>query len=477
MLKFPYALTSFLQSYFEFMTRNFSFIVILLLITTFSCHAQLKVSENKRFLVTPDDKPFFWLGDTAWELFHRLTREEAITYLQKRASQKFTVIQAVALAEMDGIQTPNPYNEIPLEGNDPAKPRDAYFQHVDFIIDKANELGLYIALLPTWGDKVFKDRWGTGPEIFTPANAKVYGHWIGTRYKNRKNIIWVLGGDRNPRDEKDVAVWRAMAEGVVQGVGGIDKGLMTFHPQPNDMNDGGSSKWFHNDAWLDFNMFQTGHCRENNVWDRMQIVYNRAPIKPVLDGETLYEDHPVCFNAKDLGTSSAYDIRKHAYFDVFAGAFGHTYGCHDIWQFYTLQREPVNGPHFTWDVAIDLPGALQMQHLRTLIESRPMLDRVPDQSIIKDALGSNDHVQATRGKDYMFIYSAQGKSFVVNGNKISGTSLTATWYDPRNGETKVVGRFPHKTTEFTPPSSGYGQDWVLIIDDASKNYSLPAKSK
>lgn len=460
------------------MKINFLPALVLLLVSVAFASAQLKVSENKRFLVTTDNKPFFWLGDTAWELFHRLTREDAETYLQKRAAQKFTVIQAVALAEMDGLQTPNAYNEIPLEGNDPTKPREAYFQHVDYIINKANESGLYIALLPTWGDKVNKDRWGTGPEIFNTENAKIFGAWIGNRYKNYNNIIWVLGGDRNPRNEKDVAIWRAMAEGVIQGVGNADKALMTFHPQPNDMQDGGSSKWFHNDAWLDFNMFQTGHCRENNVWDRIQVVYNRTPIKPVVDGETLYEDHPVCFNARDLGTSSAYDIRKHAYFDVFAGAFGHTYGCHDIWQFFTTKREPVNGPHFTWDVAIDLPGANQMQHLRTLIESRPMLDRVPDQSIVTDTGGNNDHIQATRGKDYLFIYAAQGSAFTVNPGKISGKEWTATWYDPRNGQTKEASRFREVTAKtFTPPDSGYGHDWVLIIDDAAKNYALPSRSK
>src|SRR5687767_9347163 len=124
------------------MKINFLPALVLLLTSVAFVHAQLKVSENKRFLVTTDNKPFFWLGDTAWELFHRLTREEAETYLKKRAAQKFTVIQAVALAEMDGLQTPNAYNEIPLEGNDPTKPREAYFQHVDYIINKANESGL-----------------------------------------------------------------------------------------------------------------------------------------------------------------------------------------------------------------------------------------------------------------------------------------------------------------------------------------------
>ncbi|MEO5977409.1 MAG: glycoside hydrolase family 140 protein [Chryseolinea sp.] len=441
-------------------------------------YAQLKVSENKRFLATSDGKPFFWLGDTAWELFHRLNREEVDKYLKNRADKGFTVIQAVALAELDGLHDPNPYGETPLENDDPTKPREAYFQHVDYIIKKAEQLGLYIALLPTWGDKVFSDKWGVGPEIFNAENAKVYGKWIANRYKNQKNIIWVLGGDRNPRDDKDVALWRAMAEGIVEGVGGQDKALMTYHPQPNEMQDGGSSKWFHNDAWLDFNMFQTGHCRENNIWDRLSVVYNLKPVKPVLDGETIYEDHPVCFNATDLGTSSAYDVRKHAWIDVFAGAFGHTYGCHDIWQMYAPNRTPLNGPHFPWYIAIDLPGAGQMKYLRYLIESRPMFDRVPDQSLITDALGTNDRIQVTRGKDYIFVYSTEGKKFALNTSKISGNTIQTYWLNPRNGEVKSGEKSAKKSQqEFVPPTSGYGQDWVLIVDDASKGYTMPIVKK
>ena len=443
------------------------------LLLCFNSFSQLKVSDNKRYLVTADNKVFFWLGDTAWELFHRLTREEADKYLQNRADKGFTVIQAVALAELNGLHDPNAYGEIPLDNDDPTKPREAYFQHVDYIINKAGELGLYIGLLPTWGDKIDKSTWGVGPEIFNAGNARVYGKWIGNRYKDKKNIIWILGGDRVP-DEKAKAIWRAMAAGIAEGVGGQDKALMTFHPQPNAVEDGGSSKYFHNDEWLDLNMFQTGHCRENNVWDRIQVVYNRAPTKPVLDGEPLYEDHPVCFNAKDLGTSSAYDIRKHAYLDVFAGACGHTYGCHDIWQMYAPNRTPVNGPHFPWYVALDLPGAGQMKYLRGLMESRPMLDRVPDQSLIKDAMGANDRIQATRGKDYIFVYSTQGKPVAVNMGKISGKEVTAFWYNPKNGESKDHDRFQNTGQQtFSPPTTGYGNDWVLVIDDATKSYTKP----
>lgn len=438
---------------------------------------QLVVHPNNRFLQTMDGKPFFWLGDTAWELFHRLTREEADMYLKNRAEKGFTVIQAVALAELDGLHDPNAYGETPLENDDPTKPREAYFQHVDYIIKKAEQLGLYIGFLPTWGDKLDKASWGVGPTIFTKENATIYGNWLGNRYKNQKNIIWILGGDRNPRHAEDVAVWRAMAEGITNGAGGKNKALITFHPQPNALEDGGSSKWFHSDTWLDFNMFQTGHCRENNIWERIELVYNRTPIKPLLDGETLYEDHPVCFNAKDLGTSSAFDIRKHAYIDVFAGAFGHTYGCHDVWQMFAPNRTPINGPHFPWYVALDLPGASQMKHLRSLIESRPFFDRVPDQTLIADAGGTNDRIQATRGKDYLFVYSSYGKKIVVNAGKISGTELKGYWYNPRDGKVTDAGKHPNKgQLEFTAPSSGYGTDWVLVLDDASKNFAPPVSN-
>ncbi len=449
------------------------FALAILAMPVANAQSDLRVSDDRHYLVTTEGKPFFWLGDTAWELFHRLNREEADTYLQRRVKQGFTVIQAVALAELAGLSVPNPYGELPLKNNDPAQPNDAYFRHVDYIIDRAAELGLHIGLLPTWGDKVFKNTWGAGPEIFTPASARVYGRWIGDRYRTRKNIIWILGGDRNPRpNTPDVEVWRAMAAGITEGVGDENKALLTFHPAPNRA---GTGEWFQQDAWLDVNMFQTGHCRETNSYDNIRAAYDRLPTKPVLDGEPIYEDHPVCFNAKDLGTSSAYDVRKSAYLHLFAGAFGHTYGCHDIWQFYSPNREGVNGPRAFWQSALDLPGAAQMQFVRRLMESRPMLARVPDQTLIVESdLSSSERVQATRGSDYLFVYSAAGKAFTVRLGTISGAVLRASWFDPRSGKVESIGKIDNSGARlFTPPRTGYGQDWVLVLDDDARGYALP----
>lgn len=447
-----------------------SFVTSLLLIVFFqTSFGQFTVSANHRYLLKAG-KPFYWLADTGWELFHRLTREEADEYLKRRSEQAFTVIQAVVLAELDGLHTPNAYGDKPLTDDDPTKPNENYFKQVDYVVDKANEYHLNIAMLPTWGDKVYKNTWGTGPVIFNRVNAKIYGRWIGNRYKNKTNIIWILGGDRNPGNADDVAIWNAMGEGIMDATNG--KAIISFHPQPRVS---GSATWFHHQAWLSFNMFQTGHCRDLDVYDNIQLAYHLKPAKPVIDAESLYEDHPICFNVKDLGTSSAYDVRRNAYLDLFAGAFGNTYGCHDIWQFYSPRHPGINGPHVYWQQAMNLPGAMQMQFIRRLMESHPLLERVPDQSLIKENnYVSSERIQATRGDDYAYVYTSAGKSFTVALNKIKGHILRAYWYNPRDGKTTDLDNVINKgTKKFTPPKSGYGQDWILVLDDNAKNYAKP----
>ncbi|MDI9433499.1 MAG: DUF4038 domain-containing protein [Planctomycetota bacterium] len=341
----------------------------------------LKVSENKRFLVHADGTPFFWLGDTAWELFHRLNRDEADRYLENRSAKGYTVIQAVALAEVDGHRDRNPYGHLPLVDLDPARPAvkdgpdNDYWDHVDYIVDKANVLGLYIGFLPTWG-RYWHDGVKDGKPLFTVQNAETYGRWLGQRYRD-KHLIWILGGDRTVDNDEQKEIIRAMARGLAAGDGG--RHLMTFHPRGG----GGSSDYFHNDDWLDFNMRQNGHnVKFNEGYQNTRTDYDRTPIKPILDGEPIYEDHPVSFRARDLGHSISSDVRRPLYWNLFTGAFGHTYGHHSVWQMWQPGRGLINNPLMPWYEAIDQPGAGQMQYGRWLIESRPFLTRVPDDSIL-----------------------------------------------------------------------------------------------
>ncbi|MEM8897332.1 MAG: glycoside hydrolase family 140 protein [Bacteroidota bacterium] len=436
----------------------------------------LKVSDNQRFLVTEDGKPFFWLGDTAWELFHRCDREEADFYLETRAAQGFTVIHAVALAELDGLHDPNPYGETPLIDDDPSKPNPKYFEHVDYIISKADELGMYVALLPTWGDKLFKAGWGIGPEVLNANNAEALGKWMGERYKDRDNIIWVMGGDRNPREEsEDIAVWNAMAKGVTEGVGSAEEALITFHPQPS--RPGGSSNWFHQEEWLDFNMHQTGHCPNQATYEIIAHDYNLSPTKPVIDGEPLYEDHPNCFNAKELGHSVPSDIRRIIYWNVFAGSFGHSYGCHAVWQMFTHDRDPINYPLRPWKEALQLPLANQMKHLKHLMLSRPFLSRIPDQSmVISEQDDDETYVIATRDEEgsYAMVYFPTGKTIELDLTSLNGGMVSGWWYDTRTGVSFQAASYPtDERVDIMPPSQGKGNDWVLVLDAQENHFGRP----
>ncbi len=446
-------------------------LMLVLMMCSFAFAAEppaLKVSDNHRYLVTADGKPFFYFGDTAWELFHRLNREEADAYLADRAAKKFNVIQAVVLAEFDGLTEKNPYGHLPLKDNDPKQPVEEYFQHVDYIVNKTQSLGMYTGLLPSWGDKVNK-KWGIGPEIFTPENGRAFGEFLGKRYKD-KAIIWIVGGDRPVDKPEHAAIWRAIAEGLKAGDGGAH--LFTFHP----MGEHSSSEWFHNDAWLDFNMLQSGHGRKvSKTVEMISKDYARTPPKPCVDGEANYEDHPINWKAQN-GWFDEVDVRNTAYWSVFAGACGYTYGCHDIWQFWTKERKPVSAARTDWREALKLPASGQIRHVRKLVESRPYLARIPDQSLILGEDAGADHVQATRGEDwsYAFIYLPTGKPVKIATAKFSGEKLNAYWFDPRNGTSKALEAAPKLwAQEFTPPTNGRGNDWVLVIDDAAKNYPAP----
>ena len=432
-------------------------------------HGDLRVSANHRYLEHRDGTPFFYLGDTAWELFQRLTTKEAALYLDDRAGKGFTVIQAVALAELDGLSAPNAEGALPLVDNDPTRPNEAYFRHVDAIVELARQRGLIIGMLPTWGDKVVK-AWGGGPVIFDEAKAHAYGRWLGARYHNQVNLIWILGGDRDAKGVE--AVWRSMAAGLKEGDGG--KHLMTFHPTGAQS----SSTLLHNESWLDFNMIQSGHHkRDIDNYTMIAHDYALTPVKPALDGEPRYENHPINWKPEN-GWFDQWDARQGAYWAVFAGAFGHTYGCHDVWQMKTPEREPMGFARGVWTESLKLPGAAQMGYLRRLMLSRPFFSRVPDQTLVLGGQSEGaGHLQATRGDGYAMIYTPLGQAVTVDVSKLGAKTVKAWWWDPRQGKASAAGNFGAAgKREFVPPGEkGRGHDWVLVIDDAAREFKEPGR--
>lgn len=427
---------------------------------------RLQVSPNGRYLITSEGKPFFYLGDTAWELFHRLNREEADLYLRDRAGKGFTVIQAVALAELDGLHTANPYGHTPLLDDDPTRPdvkdgpNNDYWDHVDWIVDRAEGLGLFIGMLPTWGDK-WNKKWGVGPEVFTPENAHVYGRWLGNRYRD-KPIIWIMGGDRNPESERHLAVVRAMAEGLREGDAG--QHLFTYHPQGGSH----SAQWFHNDDWLSFNMFQSGHSAFHTPnYKTTLALYKLRPTKPVLDGEPRYEDHPVNWR-QGRDWFDDWDVRQAAYWSMLSGACGHTYGNHNIWQFYEPPRKPISFARTPWKEALKHPGSTHMGIMKRLFLLRPYWKLIPDQSLVQgNELEGGAHRRAAHAEDgsYALIYLPTGGDIQVNASAIKSDHVRAWWFNPRTGAAQDGGTHSVSSRlRLEAPSEGRGEDWLLILD-------------
>ncbi len=438
----------------------------------------LRISQNRRFIVHDDGTPFFYLGDTAWELFHRLTLSEAELYLRDRAAKGFTVIQAVVLAELDGLHTPNMQGDLPLIDDDPTRPNEAYFAHVDAVVDLAASLGLHIGMLPTWGDK-WNRKWGVGPEIFTPENARAYGEYIGRRYAERP-IIWILGGDRPIENEQQRLVLRAMAEGLRAGDGG--RNLIGFHTWgPHS-----SSEYVHDEPWLDLHMCQSGHKRNRENWRFIEHDYALTPTRPVMDAEPGYEDSQDDIVNLDGGYLDDYEVRKPLYWSLFAGAHGHTYGCWPIWCMWRPGLSPMLARR-PWYEALHLPGSGQVRHARNLMLSRPFLERIPDQSMILSEPGAGTyHVRATRDSAgrYAMVYIPAPRlppfgspdrnpiPVELDLTHLSGEQLKAWWYDPRTGIAQAIGVMQREPrASFRPPVGG--PDWVLVLDDASCGFPAP----
>ncbi|MGB8491394.1 MAG: glycoside hydrolase family 140 protein, partial [Bacteroidales bacterium] len=435
--------------------------------------AALEISENRRYLVDENGNPFFWLGDTGWLLFSKLTREEADKYLTDRAAKGFNVIQVMVL-HSPGVA--NVYGDSALIGRNVANPlvtegnafevplQYDFWDNVDYIIDLAAQKGIYIALVPVWGSNVRNG-------LVKKDDAAKYAEWIANRYRNRSNIIWLNGGDVRGSDSLDI--WNIIGSTIDK----VDPGhLITFHPFGRTT----SSIWFHNEKWLDFNMFQSGHRRydqDNSGWgfgqDNWRYVdhdYTLDPVKPTIDGEPSYEGIPQGLHNPGEPYWDANDVRRYAYWSVFAGGFGFTYGANSVMQFYKQSDlKPAYGAREYWDAALSAPGSGQMQYLKKLMLSRPYLERIPDQSLISGDNGVKyDYLIGTRGNNYAFIYTYTVRNIPVKMGIIPGDKVKATWYKPTDGSTTVIGEFENKgTLEFDPPGEpADGNDWVLVLDAA-----------
>jgi hypothetical protein len=323
---------------------------------------RMSVSENGHYLIDTDGNPFYWIGDTGWAMFQRLTREQIDQYLDDRCEKGFNLIQSVAFwypyGEFEPIgplnetnaygfrpftgsaNSPNTSDPFLVGGGSIDDPND-YWDHADYVVEAVKKRRLKLVLLPCWANAFINNRMKGSQIEFTVEEALLYGKFLGEGYKNEPHIIWCLGGDVDPvnfgdRDQR--AVYRTMAEGIGRGVSGNDhlkwnsthkdwnQTMMTFHavrsPQYSGAGaEGGSSSlWFHDDAWLDFNMMETFSWRYN-IYPYVTEDYHKVTAKPTLLGEGAYEGGK--YN-HECGYFTPLKVRQQGYHAFFAGGAGYT---------------------------------------------------------------------------------------------------------------------------------------------------------
>jgi Protein of unknown function (DUF4038)/Domain of Unknown Function (DUF1080)/Putative collagen-binding domain of a collagenase len=412
----------------------------------------IRASGDGRHFVDREGRPFFWLGDTAWPLFAQYTKAEAEAYLANRGQKGFTVIQGVLAwglgTGFEGkVPIANASGDKPWLNDDPRTPSDAYFRHVDALVESANQKGLVLAMLPAWGYYV-----NDVPAI-DALKARAYGRWLGARYKNAPNVIWVNGGDRIATGFEDV--YRALAQGLREGDGGAH--LITYHP----CGWRSSSQFFHGDGWLGFDMIET--------WTEWAKVYPAvladtllSPRKPVVLGEGAYEDGP----EYPQGPITPLLVRRQAWWTVMAGGFP-TYGQNQMWRM-----------EAGWDKTFDTPGAGHVAKMKEILTALPWWEMTPDQGLFATGVSSertlNTALRSYRG-DRALAYIASQCTFTLHLDKIAAKSVRVTWIDPRSGERRDAGtfltgnengkQFPEARTQtFTVP--GHWEDAALLLEAA-----------
>ncbi len=239
--------------------------------------AGVRISADGRSFTGGDGAPFFWLGDAARDLVVDLNRSETRAYLDARAGQGFTVLEAAALVADGGDPEPDQYGDAPLRSGRPAvtggvdaadDDRYDYWDHLDFVVDEAAARGMVVALQPASAG--VPDAAQAGSAGIEDAGA--YGRFLGSRYADTPNVVWVLGGD--------AGAWGDLEAGL--RAGGSDA-LVATQPAV------GQASAASPDDGQDVHLLRGGEClSDDQRRDLVDATY--AAGRPFVDGDPVRED-------------------------------------------------------------------------------------------------------------------------------------------------------------------------------------------
>jgi hypothetical protein len=389
----------------------------------------IKISDNGHYFLDWEGRPFFWQGDTEWELFRYFTAAEAKALLIERKKQGFNVIQVMVngvFPEWGSAKGMKAWNGLQAwKNSNPLTPDENYYKRVDSIVAIADQLEI-ILVMGVYHAKDFD------AGRITVLNAKQWAVWIAKRYKYSKNIIYSMYPHA---DFASLPVIRTVVQGILESDGGNH--LITMHPDPSPA----SSSFIHTEFWLSFNTLQTWSTDLMN-YDMVRSDYVRLPLKPVVNGEARYEEEDGV---------TPFEVRRAGYWSYLAGGF-YSYGHRDNWK----------SPQ-TWRNWYATPGALQIKIMGDFFRSIDWWKIVHDQMIFEKWINGNVAARSSDG-EWIVAYLTDKEPVTIKLNSITASVYTVGWWiNPLTGERIQIGTFATSENRIFMIPEGW-QDAILFLD-------------
>lgn len=414
----------------------------------------IQVAKSGRFLEDADGRPFLLQGDSAWSLIADLGPDDAQTYLADRRTRGFNAILASLLEHRFSRDPPrNASGDEPfLTTDDYRTPNPAYFGHAEQVLRMARDKGLLVLLTPSYlGAGGGPEGWWQAMVANGPSRLHAYGRFLGQRFREFDNVIWVNGGDFDPPDKAPV---RAIAEGLRET---MPNALQTAHAGAEQS---GLDVWA-GEHWLGIDTVYS----YDSVGARARQAFERPEKLPFILIESAYEN--------EHGASEE-RLRSQAWRAILGGAAGQIFGNNPIWHFDGpgIYRSPTG-----WREALDSRGARSMTHLRALMEDVPWSTLTPDTDgrVLKGFSGPEAKGVAAAAGDGSLVmtYTTSSDPLTLDVRGMESVGMRERWFDPSSGRFgRAIGAGPPSSREYAIPgrnAAGFG-DWVLVIqrDDEAR---------
>src|SRR3984957_18134630 len=423
----------------------------------------LKIAPGQHYGVDQNSKPFFIQGDSPWFLTEALSASNVDYYLSNKCALGYNaIILDLAAQPVDDElhQDTNYYGQHPftttVNGYTNLLSWNVnYFTNVDWVIQRAGFYGMCVFAYPLY-DGYGGAGWYAQMAGNPVTNLYQYGAFIGNRYKNFSNIVWIGAGDYDEPNAPGNCLWNNVAAGIASADANH---LITAQPARP------TSSTYYN-AFVDYQAtYATWYVYEQSLQN-----YQVTPVLACFLREPYYENNTSHATGPSGANVTALNCRQFGYWGVLSGDMGQFYGDENQWPFTT-----------GWQNEMFDAASTTMPHLGQLLTNRLWYNFVPDanHTVVTGGYGSSgtiDYITTAReshGYTVVSYFPQDQMTATVAMSNIAGTTANAWWYNPSSGVATFIGQYATSGSQTFKPASA--NDWVLVLDDAAQNYPPPGQ--